>query len=185
MVYICIQTNIRGGGGKRSVIWTKKLYVYWASLYLGNPTLDQLTESDLKQISRFKDFYRNLHQTDLSRITDIYDDSVVFRDPVHSLKGVADLHAYMSDLCENLSSCRFEYLDQVVEEGAAFIKWDMHFSHKSLGGDVISVRGISHIQFRDKIYYHEDTYDMGALLYENVPLLGGITRWLKGRLVHK
>lgn len=138
----------------------------------------------MEQIKRFKDFYRNLHQADLSRITEIYDDAVVFRDPVHTVKGAADVHAYMTDLCENLNVCRFEYLDQVVEEGAAFIKWDMHFSHKRLGDEVISVRGISHIQFRDKIFYHEDTYDMGAMLYDNLPLLGSVTKWLKGRLAH-
>ena len=45
------------------------------------------------------------------------------------------------------------------------------------------MRGVSQLQFGEKgIYYHEDIYDMGALIYENIPLFGGGVRWLKQRL---
>jgi hypothetical protein len=44
------------------------------------------------------------------------------------------------------------------------------------------VRGVSHLKISDKIDYHEDFYDMGAMLYEQLPLLGSVTRWLRLRL---
>jgi hypothetical protein len=58
----------------------------------------------------------------------------------------------------------------------------MHFKHPKLGNRLISVRGVSHLQISDKIDFHEDFYDMGAMLYEQLPLLGNVTRWLKLRL---
>jgi hypothetical protein len=33
-----------------------------------------------------------------------------------------------------------------------------------------------------KIYYHRDYFDMGAMLYEHLPLLGRIIQRLKHRL---
>ena len=34
----------------------------------------------------------------------------------------------------------------------------------------------------DKVEVHEDFYDMGAMLYEQLPVLGNVTRWLRMRL---
>ncbi len=85
-------------------------------------------------------------------------------------------------MCAYLSDCLFEYLDEVVCVYAAYIKWVMHFRHPRLRNRLISVRGVSHLKFSDKIEYHEDFYDMGAMLYEQLPVLGNVTRWLRLRL---
>ena len=50
------------------------------------------------------------------------------------------------------------------------------------GGEILTIRGITHLKYTKRIYYHEDCYDLGALVYEHVPVLGGITRSLKSRL---
>ncbi len=140
-------------------------------------------------IERFKSFYSNLIQAaaddqEWAELDAIYTQDIYFCDPVHSVEGRQSLHHYMLDMCENLQECRFVYLDEVILDGTAYIKWDMYFRHPKLGGKSIQVRGVSQIEFNEKgIYFHEDSYDMGAMLYENVPLLGGGVRWLKKRLV--
>ena len=75
-----------------------------------------------------------------------------------------------------------ELLDEVIGEKTAYVKWVMHFRHPRLGNRLISVRGVSHLKYGEKIEYHEDFYDMGAMLYEQLPVLGNVTRWLKLRL---
>lgn len=47
---------------------------------------------------------------------------------------------------------------------------------------LISVRGVSHLQIANKVTFHEDFYDMGAMIYEQLPVIGGLTRWLRNRL---
>lgn len=133
-------------------------------------------------VEAFKTFYRELSPRQLDEMGSIYADGIIFRDPVHEIRGLPALHHYMSELCANLRECRFEYLDQLVGAGSAYIKWHMHFRHPQLGSQTITVRGMTHIEFHDKIHFHEDAYDMGQLLYEHLPLLGLATRFLKRRL---
>ncbi len=133
-------------------------------------------------VARFKDYFKVLHEADLSRLGSIYDRNVVFRDPVHEIRGLVELEDYFTSMCTDLSDCRFEYLDELIGDQAAYIKWNMHFKHPRLGNRLISVRGVSHLGIGEHIEYHEDFYDMGAMLYEQLPLLGNVTRWLRLRL---
>ena len=133
-------------------------------------------------IERFKAFYLDVKHPKLDKIDEIYTENVLFKDPVHELRGKENLHAYLSEMCENVQSGRFEYLDQLVSEDTAYIKWNMHFKHPKLGNKTITVRGISQVQFNDRIYFHEDVYDLGQVIYEHVPLLGIAVKGLKKRL---
>ncbi|WP_045860941.1 nuclear transport factor 2 family protein [Teredinibacter purpureus] len=133
-------------------------------------------------VESFKGFYRDISKLRLDDMASLYDGNIVFRDPIHEVRGLDDLHAYMGGVCANVEQGRFEYLDQLVGNGCAYIKWNMYFTHPKLGRNTIAVRGISHIEFGERIYYHEDVYDMGEMLYEHLPLIGQATRWLKGRI---
>ncbi len=133
-------------------------------------------------LERFKDNFKDLQQADWSKLGEIYANDIVFRDPVHELRGLVVLEDYFTTLCADLNGCRFEYLDQVASDNAAYLKWVMHFKHPRLGNQAIDVRGVSHIRWSEKIEFHEDFYDLGAMLYERLPVLGNVTRWLKLRL---
>ncbi len=135
-------------------------------------------------IERFKAFYLDVKHPQLDKIDDVYTEDVLFKDPVHELRGAENLHAYLSEMCVNVHSGRFEYLDQIVSENTAYIKWNMHFKHPKLGNQTITVRGISQVQFNERIYFHEDVYDLGQLIYEHVPLLGAVVKGLKKRLAN-
>jgi hypothetical protein len=133
-------------------------------------------------IERFKSYFKNLHESDLSQLRDLYAEQILFKDPVHEIRGLVELEDYFTSMCADLSDCRFEYLDEMVSDQSAYVKWMMHFKHPRLGNRLISVRGVSHLKIGDKIEYHEDFYDMGAMLYEQLPLIGNVTRWLRLRL---
>ena len=133
-------------------------------------------------LDRFKNNFSDLTKADWSQLSEIYADNIIFKDPVHEIKGLVAVEDYFSNICTDLLECRFEYLDEVISGNTAYLKWVMHFRHPRLGTDIIDVRGVSHILWNDKIEYHEDLYDMGAMLYEKLPILGGVTRWLKSRL---
>ncbi len=133
-------------------------------------------------VERFKAFFGELHNADLSQLRTIYDDDIVFKDPVHDVKRLVALEDYFTEVCKNVSECRFEYLDEMVSGTSAYVTWIMHFRHPKLSNRLISVRGVSHLKFTDKVIFHEDVYDMGAMLYEQIPLLGRVIRWLRLRL---
>jgi len=135
-------------------------------------------------VTQFKTFYANLARKEWAQMDNMYTSDICFRDPVHCVKGLPNLHKYIVDLCEKLTVCRFDYLDEVVMDGTAYIKWDMTYAHPSIkGGKALILRGVTQIEFNDNgIYYHEDIYDMGAMLYEHIPVLGSGVRWIKHRL---
>jgi len=138
--------------------------------------------SETPIFERFKNCFKTLHDTDLDQLQTIYADNVVFKDPVHEIRGLVGLEDYYLSLCAELTDCRFEYLDELKNESSGYIKWLMHFKHPKLGNRLTSVRGVSHLKIGEKIEYHEDFYDMGAMLYEQLPVLGNITRRLRLRL---
>ncbi|TPE54059.1 nuclear transport factor 2 family protein [Maribrevibacterium harenarium] len=143
---------------------------------------DRPTKQQLELIERFKNFYKDVRKPALDSIGDIYASDVRFKDPVHEITGMAELHAYLADISANVESGRFEFLDQMVSADTAYIKWNMYFRHPKLGNKTHVVRGMSQVQFNDRITYHEDVYDMGQMLYEHIPFLGRIVRGLKNRL---
>ena len=139
-------------------------------------------DSGKQLIHQFKDFFRLLHQADLSQLRRFYAETVRFKDPVHEIRGLVELEDYYTSMCADLTDCRFEFLDEMVSDSTAYLKWEMHFKHPRLGNRLISVRGVSHLRWSDKIEFHEDFYDMGEMLYDQLPLLGNVTRWLRLRL---
>lgn len=130
----------------------------------------------------FKAFYQEANIPSLERMDRIYTQDVEFHDPLHTILGILALKSYIKNLYTKSSHIEFEYTDEQYSENSATIAWYMKFSHPSLaGGKMIKLRGITQIRFTDRIYYHEDFYDLGAMLYQHIPVLGAITRFVNSR----
>jgi hypothetical protein len=132
---------------------------------------------------QFKYFYQRNHLS-ATQIASIYAQDIIFRDPVHTLYGITHLTQYFSQLGANINTCRFEFVEEVIVRDKAHITWNMRFSHKKIaGGKEQLIRGMTLIKFDEgKIIYHEDCYDIGAMVYEHLPILGRATRWIKKRM---
>jgi ketosteroid isomerase-like protein len=143
-------------------------------------------KKDIKQnevYQQFRYLYQNYMQFNAERLAEIYSDQVVFKDPVHEVRGLNALQHYFADISNNLNSCHFLFIDEIVTTDCAHITWEMQFSHPKLrAGKAMTLRGMSFIRYTDKITYHEDAYDMGAMLYEHLPVLGKLTKWIKNKL---
>lgn len=140
--------------------------------------------SRLPEVLRlFADTYARLGGHTVSQMEKLYDRNVVFRDPVHGIRGLLPLQDYMKGLVAGVHSCRFDCHEWIVDADRACVLWDMQLRHPSLrSGERITVRGMSRLHFGEQILLHEDAYDLGAMLYEHVPLMGHGIRWLKQRL---
>ncbi|MES3008808.1 MAG: nuclear transport factor 2 family protein [Pseudomonadota bacterium] len=134
-------------------------------------------------LNSFKAFYQNSDELHLEQIDALYTQDIEFRDPLHSILGILALKSYMKSLYANSRDIRFEYTDEQSGANWATISWVMHFRHPSLaGGRLISVRGITQIRFTDRIFYHEDFYDLGAMIYQHIPVLGRIIAFINERI---
>jgi hypothetical protein len=134
-------------------------------------------------LQHFKDVFNRLDATHLDRLDEIYDPDVKFIDPVHELSGLPNLREYYQRLYEGVISCRFDFEDEIVEDGRAALVWTMHFEHIRFKKEgVMTLAGVSHLGFSDRVFYHHDYFDLGAFIYERVPMLSSVIRAVKKRL---
>lgn len=141
-----------------------------------------LAEPLSEPVEKLMALYQKLGAHNLALLDEVYSDAVVFCDPMHRIEGLSLLKEYFANLYQNLSSIDFVF-HHVMDDGAqATLVWTMTFAHPKLaGGKPISVEGVSQIGYSDKVDFHRDYFDMGAMLYEHIPGLGALVRLVKNR----
>lgn len=132
-----------------------------------------------------KSFYDELKTDNLDDMDDMYHDEVSFTDPIHQVVGLEDLKEYFKGTMENVEYCHFTFDDECVSDEKAYLSWQMRYAHPKIGnGMEVILPGVSYISFEDgKIREQRDYYDLGAMLYEHVPLVGYVIDKIKSRLV--
>ncbi|WED22724.1 nuclear transport factor 2 family protein [Vibrio sp. JC009] len=135
-------------------------------------------------IETVAEFYKSLSLDNLHQLNDVYHKDVQFHDPAHEIHGIENLYNYFKSLYKNVDACTFHIRSHMQKSSVGFIVWEMSLQHPRLkGGKTILVDGCTHIEFyQDKVLYHRDYFDLGEMLYENIPVLGETVRSLKNRL---
>ncbi|GAB2997339.1 nuclear transport factor 2 family protein [Psychrosphaera aestuarii] len=127
--------------------------------------------------------YNILNAGNLHLLRNIYSDNAVFIDPLSRVEGLKALTEYFEHLYVNLTSCHFELTDYICDGNDAAIYWTMTVNHKKLkSGKSITLEGHSKlIQIDGKVTFQRDYFDAGAMIYENIPVVGGLVRFVKSK----
>lgn len=134
-------------------------------------------------VERFKQIYSGLSVRSLGLLNELYSDDVEFQDPFHRIAGLPALRRYFGELYAQVESCSFEFEEEMVQGDRAVLMWTMSLTHPRLnGGAPVTVPGCTLIRFRDQVFYHRDYFDAGAMLYEQLPLIGMLVRVIKSRM---
>jgi len=143
--------------------------------------LEKIIENSPGWLSNFVVVYQKLSTENLDLLATIYHEQVVFIDPIHKVEGFSDLYQYFKNLYQNISYCDFVIDDVLWQDSQASIFWTMSYQHPKLNkGQMVTVLGTSNIKGEgDKVIYHRDYLDLGAMLYEQLPVLGKLTKWIK------
>ncbi|NQD36866.1 nuclear transport factor 2 family protein [Permianibacter sp. IMCC34836] len=134
-------------------------------------------------VANVQHLYRNLHAGNLDQLSGVYADNVLFIDPFHRIEGLPALKAYFAGMYSNVRHCDFQFERVLHDDQSALIRWTMSISHPRLnGGRTLHVPGVTELEFTDRISLHRDFFDAGALLYEQVPVIGWAIRRIKERI---
>jgi hypothetical protein len=163
----------------------KKIFFLCITLFSGVLMADVSPSVRQEQIVRaFNDFTG----TNVEVLNAFYHPEVHFVDPIGEMKGLNTLTHYYSEMYKNVLSIRFDFKESVHAKDSSFVTWNMIYSVKALnGGKPITVEGGSHLTFDEEsglVLYHRDYFDMGAMVYEHIPLIGAIIRRIRARLSH-
>ena len=131
-----------------------------------------------------KTFFEILTKDNMYLVDDFYAEDVHFQDPVVEFHNREDMKHYYQSSYDAVQAISFE-IPQVVEDGDhQVILWKMNMTAKKLNkGEPIIVDGISYIRYNKEglAVYHRDYFDMGAMMYRNVP----VVRWFVDKVDKK
>jgi hypothetical protein len=107
-----------------------------------------------------------------------------FKDPFNDVTGLPAIEAIFSHMFEALIAPRFVVTARVTQGAQCFLTWEFRFGFRNFhqGCEQVIV-GASHLMFdaEGKVQLHRDYWDAAEELYEKLPLVGGLMRWLKRR----
>lgn len=136
------------------------------------------------RLERVVAFWETMTPAALSGIGSVYTEDVSFRDPFNDVKGHAALTHICADMFERLDGVKFTILETIEEGDRAFLVWDFHFRIRTLKpGLVRCIHGGSHLKFASdgRVFAHRDYWDAAGELYEQLPVVGALMRFLKKR----
>jgi hypothetical protein len=114
----------------------------------------------------------------------LYDAQATFKDPFNEVQGLTEIERIFRHMYVALDQPHFVITGQLVEGVQAFLTWEFKFRFKRFDTTTLqTVRGASHVVFNEQglVTLHRDYWDAAEELYEKLPVLGGVMRWLKKR----
>ena len=131
---------------------------------------------------RVTGFYETLDRAALARIGEIYAEGASFKDPFNDVSGVAAITRIFEHMFVQVNDPRFVILDAVEQGDTAFLTWEFRFRMKRFKpAQTQTIRGATHLTFGTdgRVQMHRDYWDAAEELYEKLPVLGRLMRWLK------
>ena len=144
-----------------------------------SPTLDA--------IQHLVDFFEHLQPQDLQRLHEVYASDARFKDPFNEVQGLPAIERVFAHMYEALDQPHFVVTERIVQGNQCFLVWEFRFRFKRFDTQTWqTVRGGSHLQLdpQGRVSLHRDYWDAAEELYEKLPLVGGLMRWLKHRANH-
>jgi hypothetical protein len=127
-------------------------------------------------------FFEHLQPSDLSRMSQFYASQAFFKDPFNEVRGLAQIERIFEHMYQALDQPHFVVGERVLQGAQCFLVWDFRFRFKRFERSTWqTVRGCSHLRFDDQglVEYHRDYWDAAEELYEKLPGVGAVMRWLK------
>lgn len=142
------------------------------------------TDDARAAVARITDWFESLTPQSLQRLGEFYSAEARFKDPFNDVRGVPAITGIFEHMFVSLHEPRFVVTQQIVDGPRAFLVWEFRFRFKRF--DTVTeqvIRGGSHLTLDPdgRITDHRDYWDAAEELYEKLPGVGALMRWLKRR----
>lgn len=133
---------------------------------------------DLQQVVAF---YQSLTIDTVEQVNMLYAPDAFFKDPFNEVCGNAAIAAIFRHMFAQVEAPRFVVTEHFLQDDSAWLTWNFYFRMKRFNRAEQCIRGASHLRFAEngQVGFHRDYWDAAEELYEKLPLLGSLMRWLK------
>lgn len=132
-------------------------------------------------------FYHDLSSESVARFPEFYADDAWFKDPFNEVRGPQAIGRIFAAMFEQLHEPAFVVRDAIAQGDQAFLTWEFRFRFRRFDTRTPqTIRGATHLRFAadGRIAMHRDYWDAAEELYEKLPALGALMRWLRRRASH-
>lgn len=136
------------------------------------------------RVQRIITLFEQLTPADVPRLREYYAATAQFKDPFNDVSGIPEIERIFSHMYVALAEPRFVIRDVIVDGDQCFLTWDFLFRFRRFNfKKQQTVRGGSHLRFdpSGRVCLHRDYWDAAEEMYEKLPLVGALMRWLKRR----
>ena len=142
------------------------------------------TEDSRAIVASITRWFESLTPGNLGQLEAFYTADARFKDPFNDVRGVPAITQIFKHMFVALHEPRFVVTQQIVDGAQAFLVWEFRFRFKRF--DTVTeqvIHGGSHLTLTEdgRISEHRDYWDAAEELYEKLPGLGALMRWLKRR----
>ena len=134
--------------------------------------------------ARIAKLFEQLTPDSVPQLLQLYAPDARFKDPFNDVRGLPEIERIFRHMYVALDQPHFGVTHQLVDGEQAFLVWEFRFRFKRFDTQTWqTVRGSTHLQLNAEglITLHRDYWDAAEELYEKLPVLGGMMRWLKKR----
>src|SRR3989338_3535737 len=140
------------------------------------------TEDSRAIVASITRWFESLTPGNLGQLEAFYSADARFKDPFNDVRGVPAITQIFKHMFVALHEPRFVVTQQIVDGAQAFLVWEFRFRFKRF--DTVTeqvIHGGSHLTLTEdgRISDHRDYWDAAEELYEKLPGLGALMRWLK------
>jgi hypothetical protein len=135
-------------------------------------------------VERIVSLFESFAPADVQRLGEYYSDDAWFKDPFNEVRGLGPIQRIYAHMFDALDAPRFVVTQHMAQASECWLVWDFHFRYRSvLKGRPQVVHGASHLLLGPdgRIHSHRDYWDAAEEVYEKLPLVGALMRWLKLR----
>lgn len=138
-----------------------------------------------ERLDRLAAYFESITEATSPKLRDFYATDAYFKDPFNEVCTVASIEHIFAEMYVSLHDPRFVVHNKVEQDDEAFLTWDFCFCIKKYKPNVTqTIRGSSHLKFGgdDRVCYHRDYWDAAEELYEKLPIVGRLMRFLKRQM---
>lgn len=132
----------------------------------------------MSRIAPLLAWYTQLTPANLDQLAEFYTADAQFKDPFNDVSGHAAIRQIFAHMFTTTSNPRFS-IDIVLEQGEqAFVTWRFDCG---IQGKAYTMRGASHflLDEQGRVRVHRDYWDPAEELWQKLPVLGPLVRWLR------
>jgi limonene-1,2-epoxide hydrolase len=137
-------------------------------------------QCQLDQVTRF---FETIARENIDRIDDLYGQDAYFKDPFNEVHGLKNIKAIFEHMFEQVDDPEFVITQSISQDNQTFLLWEFAYAIKGMHNR-LHIHGGTHLRFdsEGKIVHHRDYWDAAEELYEKLPVLKYLMKFLRNRV---